>query len=37
MWGNPTLFHRANSVEKSIDKREILAKSTEKILGKGKY
>ena len=24
MWGNPTLFHRVKSVEKIIEKRQIL-------------
>ena len=34
MWGNPTAFHRAESIEKSIEKRKILAKSIEKNIEK---
>ena len=37
MWGNPTLFQRAKSIEINIKKREILRKTIEKILRKGKY
>ena len=25
MWGNPTFFHRAKSIEKDIEKRQLLA------------
>ena len=30
MWSNPILFHRAKSVEKSIEKRKILTQAIEK-------
>ena len=30
MWGKPTLFHRAKSIEKNIEKRQILTYSIEK-------
>ena len=30
MWGNPTLFHRAKSIEKHIQERKILVKVIEK-------
>ena len=33
MWGYPKLFHRA----KSIEKRQILGKTIEKIMRKVKY
>ena len=31
MWGNPTLFHRANSTEKNIEKINIDAINWEKL------
>ena len=37
MWGNPTLFYRAKSIEKILKKRQILAKSIEKNIEKSKY
>ena len=30
MWGNPTFLHRGKSIEKNIEKREILTQSIEK-------
>ena len=30
MWGNPMLFDRAKSIEKNIEKKEILTRSIEK-------
>ena len=30
MFGNPTLFHQANSIEKNIEKRYIFTQSVEK-------
>ena len=30
MWRNPTLFHRAKSIEKGIEKRYILTQSIKK-------
>ena len=34
MWGNNTLFHRAKSMGKNIEKRQILTQSTEKSIEK---
>ena len=30
--GNPTIFHRAKSIDKNIEKRSMLAKTIEKII-----
>ena len=34
MWGNATLFHRAKSILKSIEKRKILVKAIGKNIEK---
>ena len=34
MWGNPTLFHLAKSIEKNIEERSLLAEAIEKIFTK---
>ena len=37
MWGNPTLFHRANSFEKILRKYKYWQKLLKEISRKGKY
>ena len=34
MWGIPTLFHRAKSIEINIEKRQLLTQSVEKNIKK---